>query len=775
MTDSVADTPGFDSARLTLAEGLEEGDAGPFLAMIQEAESYFEAWQDHCDNIDKEYADLDALGTGGTDREFQMFWANLEVLKPTVYARTPKPLVRPRYGRRKALPRAAAEIVQRATEVTLEKVRFHDTMKLVRDDLLLPGRGVPWCRFEQEPDAVSIEHLDRRDFLHEPARCWAEVGWAGRRTWMTDDEGEARFGEVWLEIGGNLVDSARPGYDDQDGEDYNFNPRRAVWELWMKDLGLVVWVAEDCTVILDQSEPPLDLQGFFPCPKPAFTTTERGTLKPVPDMVYYKDQLEEINELTSRAHALSEAIKAAGFYPGGAEEIGQAIERLMSSADNRAQMVPVSNFAALGGTALRDSIVWLPIEEIANTIRILFEMRRAVIQDVYEITGLSDIMRGATEAEETLGAQQLKAQYGSTRAQQRKETLVELARDTIMIVAEIIAENFSPEALLEASQVDDLPSEEDLNGQIEAIAAQGDEAARDPRFQQAAQQNPQIVQQLQAKVQAQIDQVQQTVTVERVVSLLREQRLRPFVLEVETDSTIQPDEQAEKMRRTEFLTAMGSFIQQAGPMVQQMPQTGGFIAEALKFAAGGFRAGREMDDAIDDLAEMLKSLPTQQQEGPSPEEMEAQLKQQEAQAKAKTEMERLGLDREKQQADIADKQEARRLDGRRVEIEDERLELDRDRFHFDMSNSAAEMQREDETRAVDMEREDRDASQRDDSAAVVNESISRVMEGQEETMEILRELMDAVKAPKRVIRDEQGNIAGIEPVSAGGEEGGGDD
>ena len=49
-----------------------------------------------------------------------------------------------------------------------------------------------------------IEHLDRADFLHEPARKWQEVGWVAKRAWLTraevrkgfGDEGEQRLMEL---------------------------------------------------------------------------------------------------------------------------------------------------------------------------------------------------------------------------------------------------------------------------------------------------------------------------------------------------------------------------------------------------------------------------------------------------------------------------------------------------------------------------------------------------------------------------------------------------
>jgi hypothetical protein len=48
-----------------------------------------------------------------------------------------------------------------------------------------------------------------------------------------------------------------------------------------------------------------------------------------------------------------------------------------------------------------------------------------------------------------------------------------------------------------------------------------------------------------------------------VIELLRDERTRGFRIEIETDSTVEPDEQAEKQRRVEFLEAVGNFHEAA--------------------------------------------------------------------------------------------------------------------------------------------------------------------------------------------------------------------
>lgn len=615
--------------------------ARAWLSSITQAEKAFSDYQGRADNIDKMYASLKRLSDMSRDREFQLFWANIQVLGPSVYARPPVPVVVPRFKDRRPLYRVSSELLERCSIVTFEMSDIDAVMLLLRDDLNILARGAAWVRYETKAEGehnterTCIDYLDRRDFLHEPSRNWLEVGWVARRAWMTRREMRKRF----LKTSGDAYQDAEfiIRKEDRDNGAASNAEQAGVWEIWSKTHNKVVWIAEGCDVLLDDDKPHLKLEGFFPCPRPAYGTTQRGSLVPVPDMVYYKDQLEEINELTGRIHALSGALQVRGFYPAGAGEIGDAIEAALKSTDNRQVMVPISNWAAFGGGAAKDTIVWLPLDMIVTTLAQLVELRRQLIDDVYQIMGLSDIMRGSTEASETLGAQQIKAQYGSVRIRDKQKELVRIARDLARIAAEIMAENFDAKTLLDMSQLE-IPTDADIARQIEQLTAQAEQtfqqqvqqALQAPEAQQMAQQNPeqaqalmaQAQQQILAQLQPQIDKLEKTPTIEKVAKFLRDQRLRPFVLDIETDSTIQPDEDAAKQRATEFITAVGGFMQQAVASVSTVPESAPLAAEMLKYVASQFRAGRQMESTIEEFADTMKEAAKQPR--PNPEAMKAE-------------------------------------------------------------------------------------------------------------------------------------------------------
>lgn len=668
-----------------------------WLAQIEDAEKAFEDWQKKADNIDKLYANLEKLASETRDREFQIFAANIQVLGPSIYSRPPIPVVVPRFKDRKPVPRMASELLERCTVVGFELEDIDGVMRLVRDDLTVLARGCAWVRYDTEyGQRVCLEHVDRKDFLTACARTWKEVPWVAKRSWLDRKAMRKRFRK---NSGDAYKTAAFEIRKDDQGED-DGRLKAGVWEIWSKDDNKVIWVTEGVDVVLDEGKPHLELEGFFPCPRPAYSTLQRRSLVPVPDMLFYKDQLEEINELTARIGALSEALQVRGFYPAGAGEIGDAIEAAIKATTNNQVLVPISNWAMIGSGGVKDMIVWLPTDMIAATIKELVELRKQLIADVYEITGLSDIMRGATDANETLGAQELKSQYGSVRIKDRQNELARFSRDLVRISAEIMAENFTSKTMLEMSQLEiqtdaDIAKQiKPLEAQIKQIIAQVEQAKSDPAMMQQAQANPEQAQQMlqQAQQQAeglkkQIDKLNDTATVEKVMKLLKDQKVRPFVLDIETDSTIAPDENAQKQRATEFVTAVGGFLGQTIPMVQMVPQSAKLAAETLKYVASQFRAGRQLEQCIEEFADDMAVMAQQPKQDPLAAKgaaeaeavkqtaaIEAQRHELEQQA-AKMDQDRKDAEarfnQEREDAKLNAEMEAKRADDARKQIENE--------------------------------------------------------------------------------------------------------
>lgn len=709
-----------------------DNDAQPWLAMIEDAEKAFEDYNDRADKIDKLYSSLAELASNARDREFQLFWANVEVLKPSIYSRPPVPVCVPKFKDRRPLYRVSSELLERCSVVAFDIADIDTVMRLIRDDVAVVGRGVPWVRYESDKgEKVCVEHLDRKDFLHNPARKWPEVCWVARRAWLTEGKAEKRFGKEKAE---HLTYELRR--EDKENGAATKVQQAPVWEIWHKDENKVVWVSPGCNVILDQSEPHLKLEGFFPCPKPAYSTVQRGSLIPVPDVVYYRDQLEEINELTGRIHALSQSLKVRGFYPAGKSDIGDAVETALKSLDDRQVLVPVSNWAAFGGTT-GDPIVWLPIEMIATVVTGLVELRRQIIEDVYQIMGLSDIMRGSTEEDETATAQQIKVQYGSVRVRDKQNELVRVARDINRIACEIMAENFKQKTLLEMSQMQ-VPTNAEIRQQVEAIEANAEqtfqkkvqEAQSNPELMQQAQQNPEAAQQkimeLQQEViagaKAEIEKLQAKPTIEQVMAFLRDNRIRPFVLDIETDSTIQPDEDAEKQRRTEFMQVMNQTLVSLNEMITVQPAAAPFAAQLLKFAMAPFRAGRELEGAVEEFADQMVEQAKQPKPNPEAEALQAEheLKREELQSKVQIEAAKLQADQQGQEEERqakAEEHQAKMAELQaKIEMERQKAQLELQKLQMEIAAKQEELQIKRETMQVDAQAKAQQAQIQTESA-----------------------------------------------------------
>lgn len=711
-----------------------DNDAQPWLAMIEDAEKAFQDYNDRADKIDKLYSSLADLASNARDREFQLFWANVEVLKPSIYSRPPVPVCVPKFKDRRPLYRVSSELLERCSVVAFDLADIDTVMRLIRDDVAVVGRGVSWLRYDSEgyrTEKVCIEHLDRKDFLHNPARNWTEVCWVARRAWMTEKKAEKRFGKKKAE---ELCYELRR--EDKENGAATKVKQAPVWEIWHKDENKVVWVSPGCNVILDQNEPHLKLEGFFPCPRPAYSTVQRGSLIPVPDVVYYRDQLEEINELTGRIHALSQSLKVRGFYPAGKSDIGDAVEAAVKSVDDRQILVPVSNWAAFGGTN-GDPIVWLPIDQIATVVQGLVELRRQIIEDVYQIMGLSDIMRGSTEKEETATAQQIKVQYGSVRVRDKQNELVRVARDINRIACEIMAENFKQQTLLEMSQMQ-IPTNAEIRKQVEAVEAQAEEtfkakvqeAQSNPELMQQAQQNPEAAQQklmeLQQEViagaKAEIEKLQAKPTIEQVMAFLRDNRIRPFVLDIETDSTIQPDEDAEKQRRTEFMQVMNQTLVSLNEMITAQPASAPFAAQLLKFAMAPFRAGRELEGAVEEFADQMVEQAKQPKPSPEAEALQAeqQLKREELQAKTQIEAAKLQADqqgKEEERQAKAEEHQAKMAELQaKIDMERQKAQLELQKLQMEIAAKQEELQIKRETMQIDAQSKAQQAQIQTESA-----------------------------------------------------------
>ncbi|TAY98568.1 hypothetical protein [Rhizobium leguminosarum] len=608
---------------------------------LERGQQYFKSWVDRCTKIEKIYLQQ-ADQANAAKRRFPMLWANISVLQPAVYARVPQPVVERRFKDSQPVARMASELVERNLAFTADDADLDSLMRAVRDDFLLCARGTVWLRYEAdfepldigvEPsnapaldmqgddgsptaeqitdERVCMDYVHWSDFLHSPARRWKDVTWVARRVPMTDEEFDKRFPEGRASLAAN---GAGSNHGTNQTERAQNEGKTYVWEIWCKSENYTVWIAEGSPVALEVSEPPLKLTRFFPCPRPAFGTLSTSSLIPVPDYVYYQQQCDEIDMLTKRVNKLTDQLRLKVFYPSGDGSVSPAIEKAMRP-ENDTVMVPIPEWAAFTDKGGSNAIVTLPIDEVQKVIVACIEVRKQLVEDVYQITGISDIVRGDTQASETATAQRIKSQWGSIRIRDRQAELARFARDIVNLAGEIICDQFQPETLMLVSGIQ-LPT-----------AAQKQQVEMQMQQQQMAQQQAAMRAQQMGQpapspqppqVPPEIQKMMEQPTIDEVVQLLRNDSVRGFRIDIETDSTIEPDEDAEKQRRMEFVQMVGGFMQQAGAIAQQTPMLVPVMVETLLFAARGFRAGRQLENTLEQVGAQLSQSATAPKPPPEP-------------------------------------------------------------------------------------------------------------------------------------------------------------
>lgn len=344
-------------------------------------------------------------------------------------------------------------------------------------------------------ERVKIVFVHLKDFAHDDARTWDECTWVAFAAYLTKKEVNKRFldenGQPLKDEAGVLI-ADRLTYSnvstDDAGQDDNLERKAKIWEVWDRSENRVLWVAEGFSAPLEESEPYLKLTGFYPCPRPAYGTLTSDSLVPRPDYTYYQDQAEEINQLTARIGALQDSLKVVGFYAGGPDGEGFPELERAATAGVENKMIAVRNWAKFAAGGDVPPVIFWPVEMVVKVLEACIKLRASLIEDVYQITGISDIVRGATDPDETKGAQVLKSQHGSARMRTRQEELGRFCRDFTRIVGEIICNHFQPETIMAMANMP-LPTDQEVLFQLQQQEAA---ARQQAALQQAVAQRAQM-------------------------------------------------------------------------------------------------------------------------------------------------------------------------------------------------------------------------------------------------------------------------------------------
>jgi len=629
---------------------IEKGQDGVvrrWLLEIKAADKSEDQWRKSAAEALKIYSSEDYNNDDFAKRKetFNILWANTETVRPVLYNSTPRPDIRRRYRDKDPLGKAVSEVCERAVSYTLDAQDFDVTMIAAVNTMLLPGRSITRVRYvpsfndvegqkdSDEPEEelafeeVVFQDIQWDDFRRGPGKTWEQVPWIGFKHLLTKDEVNERFPDFSSKI---KYDTMVTDYDENDYErdrDKDIFKRALIWEIWDKDEKEVIFFSPSYKDKVLLTEPdPLSLRDFWPIPRPLYAIENVGTLVPMTKFSMYETLAKELESVTNRIRKILNGLRLRGIYDSRLGEI----EKLFDSFDN--SFIPAENIAGLleaVGSDLSKAIWTLPIQMYSDVLIQLYEYRQGLIRQIYEITGISDVIRGDTNPNETLGAQQLKADYGSQRMQREQREVQRYARDLIRMTVELISEKFDVDTLRLMTGLSFPTNEEKQKAQAQIQMQQQQAQQQHQQASMLAQQQGQQVPPFQPQPpDEKIVKMLQSPSWEDIQEVMSNDMMRDYRIDIETDSTIQSQQQQDQKNITELLKGITDFI--AGVAE---PIAAGFLTiEAAKAmllsAVRRFKLGREVEDAIEDI-----EAPKNQNQGVPQEQVQQQMQQVQQQAK----------------------------------------------------------------------------------------------------------------------------------------------
>jgi hypothetical protein len=536
---------------------------------IKRAEKRDSSWRKAAERAETAYL-VDDEGDGADVPEFNILHANVETLRPNIYNSTPSPDIRARHNSDDDVAKRGADILERAIAAMIDDDRLDAEEEAVVLDAEVAGRGVLRLRYDLQEDVsgqpvnelVVYENVAWRDYLEGDARRWSDVPWVAFGHYISEDRRE------------QIEDPEIAKHYTQDDADPEREEKTVrVWEIWCKEKREVLFVVEDSARVLSIKPDPFGLQGFFPMPQPVQPITATGKRTPVCPYSVYEKQAGELDRITKRIRGIVSGLKVRGLIAGGIEDV----QELAALGDNQLKPVAnVENLMAAGG--LEKAVMWWPVETAVAVLRELFLQRDQVKQTIYEITGISDIVRGQGQASETATAQEIKARAGSLRVKHRQRLVERHVRDTFQITAEIMAKKWEPASIERASGM----------------------------------------------------------RLDEQTAMLLKDPAAWYRIDVESDSTIRADMMRNREEMARFLEGTGQFFSTMAPLAQSDPSLVEPMTQMYSSFARQYNLGAEAEAALDRMAEAARQAAGQPKPNPEMEKIQAemQLKQQEAAFKA---------------------------------------------------------------------------------------------------------------------------------------------
>lgn len=571
-------------------------------------------------------------------KSYNIFYSNVQLLKAYLLTNNPKPEVERRFLKKTAADKLQyntalelANILEAALSYYTDRADFFTKLKDgVIENAVKVGRGVLWVSYEPKIEQVADEYgqvqevvtdrtikldaLGFEDYACSTSINKEQVWWKARRHLLGKAELKEQF-----------------NYDATEDE-LNFTTGKEserklaeVWEIWDKTTKKRYYILGNCVrnEFLKQDDDPYGIETFFPCEDLTFITNGKNII-PIPEYELYKKKAVELNKVSASADLLEQKVRFVittdTTNQNNVLDMANAVEGDIVTLTSPNPMVG-NNGAYLGFLPVKEAIELLEHREIKKA---------QLKQDIYDITGIADIMRGATDANETATAQQIKGVFGTMRFQDKQKCVQAFVVNIFEIIAEIICENWDADTLAQITSTY-LPSEEEKKA-VQAKIAQLQVIQSNPTYIQAAQLGQIQVPQVSKYEYKQLEQP----SWEAIIGIMRDDKLRNYSIDVQSSATIF-DDIAEQSASVQQLASTYMGIVQQAAQVQSPAVIRGFIPIA-KMQLTNIKCGRaiakQLIDALEDGAEELERVQAQQNPQMQMKQQELAIKQADVERKA---------------------------------------------------------------------------------------------------------------------------------------------
>lgn len=541
---------------------------------------------------------------------FNILFSNTETMMPALFSQVPTPDISRRFGMdtgtpEAALNHAAAETANRfLTYESDTNDGEYDTYANVTTDVvfstLLTGLGTGRVHVKRTEGYAEIcfEKVAYNRFIWGWARTWKQVPWVAFGHDLCQQDFEALFpkalemdwykGYIWpVENTGSTTSPDRD--DDKNAASL------LVWEVWdalNKRVQFVVALSKE--QFLQDDEYPFDLTSRFPCPEPVRLIKRLNSLDPIVPYKVYKVEAEQLQEMVKRYNSVTKAIKVRGVYDAGVGEITQILE---DGTDNK--LVPSESAGAFRGEGGLDKAIWmLPIDmliEVANQMASAIEQKKG---EIFEIMGIADIMRGASAASETLGAQQIKNQWGTLRLKRSQGDVQVFCRDFYRITLEFGAYLLTPKEM-KAIVEGPYPLAAEQSQAQQAIAQSQMAASQVPPPMPG--QPPSAAPMGPKPPSAALMAAATLPTMEAIMGLLKDRFARQYRIDIQTNSTLDAAATDDKADIGDFMNAFGQMMAGLSPLIEEGVMSFDVAKTMMIEVCRRFKFGRTVEDALNSM------------------------------------------------------------------------------------------------------------------------------------------------------------------------------